>query len=196
MDQLPLSDGVVMASLQDDDYDAETSNAGDAHETREGSVEIPGPQNTSSISAKVEEVSGDNSNTFLGELDAEDLVEGPVGDFDFGVEIPEFRPYQEWDPARHATTRLCIKAISTENFKSYYGMKFMGPFDQKFTAVIGPNGCGKSNTIDALLFVFGFRSAKLRAQKLPELIHNSHEHKDCASAKVTVHFAVMKVGKE
>ena len=37
---------------------------------------------------------------------------------------------------------------------------------------MGPNDSGKSNTIGALLFVFGYRaSSKLRQGKLSELIH-------------------------
>jgi structural maintenance of chromosome 4 len=49
----------------------------------------------------------------------------------------------------------------------------LGPFDPHFTCVIGPNGNGKSNIIDAVLFVFGFKSAKLRQDSLASLIHKS-----------------------
>jgi RecF/RecN/SMC N terminal domain len=149
------------------------------------------PANDSHVSQQSEEAP--ERADFLVDLDG-DLVDLPASDpsnFHFDIPMPVFRPFQEPDPTERIT-RLCIKAISTENFKSYYGKKILGPFDQKFTAIIGPNGCGKSNTIDALLFVFGFRSAKLRAHKLPELIHNSEEHKDCTSAKVTVYFALMQ----
>ena len=41
----------------------------------------------------------------------------------------------------------------------------------------GLNGSGKSNFIDALLFVFGFRSMKLREQNLQNLIHDSGDKK-------------------
>ncbi|OQV19092.1 Structural maintenance of chromosomes protein 4 [Hypsibius exemplaris] len=161
-----------------------------------GSPEIAPPNlNQSGISAHSGEP-GEEEN-LLGELDQEEDASAAAvpSDIDFGIELPQFRPHKEIDPAGR-NVRLCIKAIETYNFKSYYGRKILGPFDQKFTAIIGPNGCGKSNTIDALLFVFGFRSSKLRAHKLPELIHNSDGRKDCSSAKVTVHFAVMRTEAE
>ncbi|XP_055347019.1 structural maintenance of chromosomes protein 4-like [Paramacrobiotus metropolitanus] len=128
--------------------------------------------------------------------DAELLVELTPPDvdpakFDFGIEIPEYRPHKPLNLAE-SPSRLCIKAIITENFKSFYGKKFLGPFDQKFTAIVGPNGCGKSNTIDALLFVFGFPSRRLRAQKLQELIHVSGSHPECRSASVSVYFAMVQ----
>ena len=46
----------------------------------------------------------------------------------------------------------------------------MGPF-LDFTAIIGPNGCGKSNLMDAISFVLGV-SDKLRGQ-LKELLYTS-----------------------
>jgi structural maintenance of chromosome 4 len=59
------------------------------------------------------------------------------------------------------------------NFKSYCGKRIIGPFNEQFTCIIGPNGNGKSNILDAMLFVFGFKSSKLRQDSLPALIHNS-----------------------
>lgn len=54
--------------------------------------------------------------------------------------------------------RLIISKIELENFKSYQGTQVIGPLHKCFTAVMGPNGCGKSNLIDALMFVFGFKA--------------------------------------
>ena len=73
--------------------------------------------------------------------------------------------------------RLLIKSILFENFKSYAGQVSMGPFHKRFTAVVGPNGNGKSNLIDGLLFVFGFRADKLRLKKASELLVNKEELK-------------------
>ncbi|CAO3676417.1 unnamed protein product [Rhizopus stolonifer] len=42
--------------------------------------------------------------------------------------------------------------IEVENFKSYKGAQVIGPFHQ-FTSVIGPNGSGKFNLMDAISFV-------------------------------------------
>jgi structural maintenance of chromosome 4 len=77
-----------------------------------------------------------------------------------------------------------------ENFKSYAGVKEIGPFHKCFSAVVGPNGSGKSNVIDAMLFVFGKRAKKLRLNKVSELIHKSDAVKDNPPqfARVSVHF--------
>ncbi|KPI83782.1 hypothetical protein ABL78_7182 [Leptomonas seymouri] len=92
--------------------------------------------------------------------------------------------------ARNATphTRLVIRDIDVENFKSYYGRHRIGPFHKTFTAVIGPNGSGKSNVIDSMLFVFGRNAKKLRLDKLAEVIHNSAAHPSLSYASVTVNF--------
>ena len=77
-----------------------------------------------------------------------------------------------------------------ENFKSYAGVKEIGPFHKCFSAVVGPNGSGKSNVIDAMLFVFGKRAKKLRLNKVSELIHKSDGVKDNPPqfARVSVYF--------
>jgi structural maintenance of chromosome 4 len=68
---------------------------------------------------------------------------------------------------------MIIHSLEIENFKSYNDSHVLGPFDSHFTCVIGPNGNGKSNIIDAVLFVFGFKSSKLRQDSLSSLIHKS-----------------------
>ena len=59
-------------------------------------------------------------------------------------------------------SRLMILKMEVENFKSYGGVKEIGPFHKSFSSVVGPNGSGKSNVIDCMLFVFGKKSSKLR----------------------------------
>lgn len=66
-----------------------------------------------------------------------------------------------------------IHSLEIINFKSYLGQHVIGPFDEHFTCIIGPNGNGKSNILDAMLFVFGFKSSKLRQDSLASLIHSS-----------------------
>jgi structural maintenance of chromosome 4 len=68
---------------------------------------------------------------------------------------------------------MIIHELRLLNFKSYNGAHVLGPFDAHFNCVIGPNGNGKSNIIDAVLFVFGFKSSKLRQDSLASLIHRS-----------------------
>ncbi|XP_024974942.1 structural maintenance of chromosomes protein 4 [Cynara cardunculus var. scolymus] len=84
--------------------------------------------------------------------------------------------------------RLFIKEMVMKNFKSYAGEQRVGPFHKSFSAVVGPNGSGKSNVIDAMLFVFGKRAKQMRLNKVSELIHNSTNHQNLNSARVSVHF--------
>lgn len=84
--------------------------------------------------------------------------------------------------------RFMIDKIVNENFKSYAGKIEIGPFDECFSSIIGPNGSGKSNTIDSMLFVFGYRSTKIRSKKISSLIHTSHRHPNVRSCTVFVHF--------
>ncbi|KAG5505785.1 hypothetical protein JKF63_05121 [Porcisia hertigi] len=104
-------------------------------------------------------------------------------------------PCHEADPQREKNaedlsphSRLVIRDIEVENFKSYYGMHRIGPFHKTFTAVIGPNGSGKSNVIDSMLFVFGRNAKKIRLDKLAGVIHNSAAHPNVSYASVTVNF--------
>ena len=62
--------------------------------------------------------------------------------------------------------RMMILKLEVENFKSYCGVKEIGPFHKSFSSVVGPNGSGKSNVIDCMLFVFGKKSSKLRLNKV------------------------------
>lgn len=81
---------------------------------------------------------------------------------------------------------LRIVAIHLENFKSWFGTHHIHLDPTKFTAIVGANGSGKSNIIDALLFVFGWKAKRLRQTKLTDLIHYSQEQPDYA--KVTIDF--------
>ena len=63
--------------------------------------------------------------------------------------------------------------IEVENFKSYRGHHLIGPF-YEFTAVIGANGSGKSNLMDAICFVLGVKAAQLRGS-LKELLYSNSD---------------------
>jgi structural maintenance of chromosome 1 len=63
-----------------------------------------------------------------------------------------------------------IIRLEIENFKSYRGHQQIGPF-YDFTAVVGANGSGKSNLMDAISFVLGVRTAQLRGS-LKELLYS------------------------
>ncbi|KAM9352307.1 structural maintenance of chromosomes protein 1B [Symphorus nematophorus] len=66
-----------------------------------------------------------------------------------------------------------LKQIDIENFKSWRGKQVIGPFMQ-FNCIIGTNGSGKSNVMDALSFAMGERAASLRVKHLRDLIHGAH----------------------
>lgn len=91
-------------------------------------------------------------------------------------------------------SRLVIRRLIIYNFKSFHGKKIIGDFHPQFSSIVGPNGCGKSNLFDAIIFVFGFSAKRMRQQKLCSLIHNSAKHPNDKSAYVEVIFA--KVDEE
>ncbi len=68
-----------------------------------------------------------------------------------------------------------VKKVELSRFKSFGGSNSV-PLLDGFTVVSGPNGSGKSNILDALLFCLGLASSKgMRADRLPDLINNSHK---------------------
>jgi chromosome segregation protein len=63
-----------------------------------------------------------------------------------------------------------LRAIKLNGFKSFADQIELG-FDRGVTAVVGPNGCGKSNIADAIRWVLGEQSAKaLRGGKMHDVI--------------------------
>ena len=80
-----------------------------------------------------------------------------------------------------------INKVTSKGFKSFSRQTAV-PFFEGLTAIVGENGSGKSNVLDALSFVFGRRSSKLRAEKMTQLIFNGGEDGSPADfALVTVH---------
>jgi len=65
-----------------------------------------------------------------------------------------------------------VKKMVCEGFKSFRRKTIIN-FDKGFTGIVGANGSGKSNIIDAFVFVLGELSAKtLRANNIKDLISN------------------------
>ncbi len=87
----------------------------------------------------------------------------------------------------HGGFRLAKVALA--GFKSFADpMEF--PFDAPITGIVGPNGCGKSNVVDAIKWVLGERSAKsLRGGNMADVIFaGSASRKPMGAATVTLTF--------
>uniref|UniRef100_A0A669EZN1 Structural maintenance of chromosomes protein n=1 Tax=Oreochromis niloticus TaxID=8128 RepID=A0A669EZN1_ORENI len=81
-----------------------------------------------------------------------------------------------------------LKQLDIENFKSWRGNQIIGPF-MRFNCIIGTNGSGKSNVMDALSFVMGERVSSLRVKHLRDLIHGAHVGKPVSNtARVAMRY--------
>jgi len=68
-----------------------------------------------------------------------------------------------------------IRRLEICGFKSFVDRTAI-TFDDPITAVVGPNGCGKSNIVDAIRWVMGEQSAKhLRGRAMEDVIFNGSE---------------------
>jgi chromosome segregation protein len=82
-----------------------------------------------------------------------------------------------------------LKQIKLAGFKSFVDPTLV-PFPTAMTCVVGPNGCGKSNVIDAVRWVLGESSAKnLRGDAMTDVIFNgSAQRKPVSQASVELVF--------
>jgi chromosome segregation protein len=82
-----------------------------------------------------------------------------------------------------------IKRLEICGFKSFCD-KTVLTFNDPITGVVGPNGCGKSNIVDAIRWVMGEQSAKhLRGRAMEDIIFNGSETRGPAGlAEVSLTF--------
>src|SRR6185312_7320186 len=86
---------------------------------------------------------------------------------------------------------LQLKRVDIQGFKSFYDRTEMRFHGSGITAVVGPNGCGKSNLSDAISWVLGEQSAKsLRGFRMEDVIFaGTRERKPLGMAQVTLTMA-------
>jgi chromosome segregation protein len=84
---------------------------------------------------------------------------------------------------------LKIKRIEISGFKSFVDRTSIS-FPDPITSIVGPNGCGKSNVVDAIRWVMGEQSAKhLRGRAMEDVIFSGSESRGPAGmAEVSLMF--------
>lgn len=82
-----------------------------------------------------------------------------------------------------------LTKLEIKGFKSF-GDKITINFNEGVTAIVGPNGCGKSNVVDAIRWVLGEQSTKtLRSEKMENIIFNGTKTRKPANlAEVSLTF--------
>jgi len=83
-----------------------------------------------------------------------------------------------------------IKKITLNGFKSFADKTTL-TFGSGTSAIIGPNGCGKSNVVDAIRWVIGEQNARhLRGKNMEDIIFNGSDgRKPVGMAEVVLTFS-------
>jgi chromosome segregation protein len=92
------------------------------------------------------------------------------------------------DPKKRFCSLLKLKKVQILGFKSFCDRTEVQLAGQGIAAIVGPNGCGKSNISDAITWVLGEQSAKsLRGIKMEDVIFaGTRERKATGMAEVSL----------
>ena len=84
---------------------------------------------------------------------------------------------------------MLLTKLEIKGFKSFAD-KVIINFDEGITGVVGPNGCGKSNVVDAIRWVLGEQKIKsLRSERMENIIFNgTKKRKPTQLAEVSLSF--------
>ena len=74
---------------------------------------------------------------------------------------------------------MYLSRLEMVGFKSF-AQKIDLSFNDGVTAIVGPNGCGKTNIVDAIRWVLGEqKTSMLRADSMDQVIFNGSEWLRC-----------------
>ena len=93
------------------------------------------------------------------------------------------------NPQFLVNTCMLLSKLEIKGFKSF-GDKMVIHFDKGITGVVGPNGCGKSNVVDAIRWVLGEQKSRLlRSDKMENVIFNGTKNRKATNlAEVSLTF--------
>lgn len=107
-----------------------------------------------------------------------------------GFRHRRLRPWPAIPMTGHTGENVFLKSIELFGFKSFADRCKL-EFTDGVSALLGPNGCGKSNVVDAIKWVLGEQASRsLRADRMEDVIFNGTENrKELNVAEVTLTLA-------
>ena len=76
---------------------------------------------------------------------------------------------------------MYISKLKIQGFKSFLNKTELN-FGQGITSIVGPNGCGKTNIVDAIRWILGEqKTSVLRSDKMQDVIFNGSKSQKSTS---------------